>query len=97
MKRIKGHTDLPIAVGFGVKNAENAKVIAATADGVVVGSALVSALKDSLTAENGAGPDTVRAVTSLVAEISGGVRRARGPANASPIRKLFGALAKVWS
>ncbi|MFY9629009.1 MAG: tryptophan synthase subunit alpha [Methylocystis sp.] len=97
VKRIKGHTDLPIAVGFGVKNAENAKVIAATADGVVVGSALVSALKDSLTAENGAGPDTVRAVTSLVAEISGGVRRARGPANASPIRKLFGALAKVWS
>ncbi len=97
VKRIKGHTDLPIAVGFGVKNAENAQAIAATADGVVVGSALVSALKDTLEAENRAGPQTVHAVTSLVAELAGGVRRARPAASASSIKRLFEALAKVWS
>jgi len=45
VKRIKAHTRLPVAVGFGVKNAENAAQIAATADGVVVGSALIEALK----------------------------------------------------
>src|SRR4051794_15639669 len=43
--RIKRHTTLPVAVGFGVKTAEHARAIAAGADGVVVGSALVDALK----------------------------------------------------
>jgi hypothetical protein len=42
--RIKRHTELPIAVGFGVKNAETAEIIARGADGVVVGSALVEAV-----------------------------------------------------
>jgi phosphoribosylformimino-5-aminoimidazole carboxamide ribonucleotide (ProFAR) isomerase len=57
--RIKRHTKLPVAVGFGVRTAEQAAVIAAGADGVVVGSALVNALKASLdrddkaTAKNG--------------------------------------------
>src|SRR6476660_9762420 len=46
--RIKRHTRLPVAVGFGVKTAEQARAIAEGADGVVVGSALVSAVKDSL-------------------------------------------------
>ena len=46
--RLKGHTDLPIAVGFGVKTAEQARAIAKDADGVVVGSALVTAVRDSL-------------------------------------------------
>src|SRR5262244_4362145 len=48
VRRIKRHTDLPVAVGFGVRTAEQAAAIAAAADGVVVGSALVSALKASL-------------------------------------------------
>src|SRR6476660_4423539 len=46
--RIKRHTRLPVAVGFGVRTAEQARAIAEGADGVVVGSALVSAVKDSL-------------------------------------------------
>jgi tryptophan synthase alpha chain len=75
--RIKAHTDLPVAVGFGVKNAQSAAEIAAHADGVVVGSALIDALKNSLDAENRATSKTVDAVTSLVSEIAKGVRRAR--------------------
>src|SRR5260221_2859772 len=43
--RIKRHTALPVAVGFGVKTAEQARTIAAVADGVVVGSALIDALR----------------------------------------------------
>jgi len=77
VKRLKRHTDLPIAVGFGVKNAENAAQIAATADGVVVGSALVEALKASLDAQGQATPGSVEAVTSLVSSIAVGVRAAR--------------------
>ena len=46
--RIKTHTDLPVMVGFGVKTGEQAAAIAAHADGVVVGSALVNAVRDSL-------------------------------------------------
>src|SRR6266581_5516582 len=46
--RIKRHTKLPVAVGFGVRTAKQAAVIAAGADAVVVGSALVGAIKDSL-------------------------------------------------
>ena len=75
--RIKRHTPLPVAVGFGVKNAQTAASIAAHADGVVVGTALVDALKNSLDAGNSATPATVGAVASLVREIAGGVRGAR--------------------
>ena len=98
--RIKRHTGLPIAVGFGVKNADNAEAIAKTADGVVVGTALVAALKNSLGADDRARPGTVSAVTELVAEIAGGVARARArkPDSAgSPLGKFLGTLAKVWS
>ena len=44
VKRIKGHTDLPVCVGFGVKTAEQARTIGASADGVVVGTAIVNAV-----------------------------------------------------
>ncbi len=77
VKRIKGHTSLPVAVGFGVKNAQTAAAIAAHADGVVVGTALVDALKGSLDAADKATRKTVGAVTALVADIAGGVRSAR--------------------
>jgi tryptophan synthase alpha chain len=75
--RIKRHTDLPVAVGFGVKNAATAEAIARQADGVVVGTALVDALKGSLDAENRATAQTVSAVSDLVADIAGGVRAAQ--------------------
>jgi len=75
--RIKRHTDLPVAVGFGVKDAASAASIAETADGVVVGTALVNALKASLGAGDRAGPQTVSAVTALTSEIAKGVREGR--------------------
>ena len=77
VRRIKGHTDLPIAVGFGVKNAQSAAAIAREADGVVVGSAIVEVLRTSLDAEGRATPKTVEAVTSLVREIAEGVKSAK--------------------
>jgi tryptophan synthase alpha chain len=77
VKRIKRHTSLPVAVGFGVKTAEHARAIAAGADGVVVGSALVEAIRGSLDASGKASARTVPAVTELVAALSAGVRGAR--------------------
>jgi tryptophan synthase alpha chain len=74
--RIKRHTKLPVAVGFGVRTAEQAAAIAAGADGVVVGSALVSALKASLDGGDKATAKTVTTVTDLVAELARGVRSA---------------------
>ena len=75
--RIKRHTKLPVAVGFGVRDAERARAIAQAADGVVVGSALVDALKDSLDKDGRATAKTVAAVTGLVAALAAGVRGAR--------------------
>ena len=75
--RIKRHTKLPVAVGFGVKTAEHARAIAEGADGVVVGSALVEALRQSLGAGGKAGSGTVKAVTGLVSALAQGVHAAR--------------------
>ncbi|MFZ1962676.1 MAG: tryptophan synthase subunit alpha [Roseiarcus sp.] len=71
--RIKRHTHLPVAVGFGVKDAATAAGVAAKADGVVVGSALVEAVRASLV-EGKAGPGTVGAVAAAVERIAAGVR-----------------------
>ena len=81
--RIKRHTRLPVAVGFGVRTAKQARAIAAGADGVVVGSALVGAVKDSLDKKGKATARTVKAVTELVAELAGGVRGAKRKARNS--------------
>jgi tryptophan synthase alpha chain len=77
VERIKRHTKLPVAVGFGVRTAEQARAIAEGSDGVVVGSALVEALRKSLDGKGKAGAGTVKAVTDLVAELAQGVRAAR--------------------
>jgi tryptophan synthase alpha chain len=75
--RIKRHTSLPVAVGFGVKTAEQARAIAEGADGVVVGSALVDAMFKSLDKTGKAGAGTVNAVAKLVSALAQGVRSAR--------------------
>jgi tryptophan synthase alpha chain len=75
--RIKRHCDLPVAVGFGVKNAAQAGAIAQHADGVVIGSALVDALRATLDANGKATSGTVKAVTDLVAQLAAGVRAAK--------------------
>jgi tryptophan synthase alpha chain len=73
--RIKRHTKLPVCVGFGVRTAEQARAIADGADGVVVGSALVEAVRKSLTADGKATATTVPAVADLVRMLAAGVRR----------------------
>ncbi len=74
--RIKRHTSLPVAVGFGVRDAETAREIGRNADGVVVGSAIVQAIAGSLV-DGKASPATVAAVTTLVADLARGVAAAR--------------------
>jgi tryptophan synthase alpha chain len=75
--RIKRRTELPVAVGFGVKTAAHARALAMGADGVVVGSALIDALKNSLDRNGKATRKTVKAVIDLVASLAEGVRGAR--------------------
>jgi tryptophan synthase alpha chain len=74
VERIKRHTPLPVVVGFGVKTGEHAAAIARGADGVVVGSALVEAVRLSLDGEGRATDRTVGAVTALVRSLAEGVR-----------------------
>ena len=64
---------LPVGVGLGVSNGDQAACVGATADGVIVGSALVSTL---LAAEAAGTPGDLGALRSLVADLASGVRRA---------------------
>jgi tryptophan synthase alpha chain len=75
--RIKRHTALPVAVGFGVSTAAQARDIAAGAEAVVVGSALVNAVRDSLDGDGKATARSVSAVTALVTALASGVRAAK--------------------
>ncbi len=75
--RIKRHTSLPVAVGFGVKTAATAAAIAASADAVVVGSALVEVLRASLDRNGAAMPGSVAAVADVVRQLADGVRAGR--------------------
>jgi len=77
VKRIKGHTDLPVCVGFGVKTAEQARVIGASADGVVVGTAIVNAVANALGPKGERAADPAGAVATLVSGLAQGVREAR--------------------
>jgi tryptophan synthase alpha chain len=76
VQRIKRHSSLPVAIGFGVKNADSAAALAAHANGVVVGSALVEALRGSLDVHGKATAKSVETVARLVAELAKGVRSA---------------------
>ena len=75
--RIKRHTTLPVCVGFGIKTPEAAQAIAGRADGAVVGTALVDALRGSLDGQGRATGKTVSAVTDLAASLAQGVRGAK--------------------
>jgi tryptophan synthase alpha chain len=75
--RIKRHTKLPVCVGFGIRTPETARAIAENANGAVVGTALVDALRDSLDAGGRATAKTVSVVADLVAALAQGVRGAK--------------------
>ena len=75
--RIKRHTTLPVCVGFGIRTPDAARAIAANADGAVVGSAIVDALRGSLDADGKATAKTVMAVAELATALASGVRGAK--------------------
>jgi len=75
--RLKKHTDLPVAVGFGIRTPAQAAAVAKVADAAVVGSALVDRVASSLDAQGKATPALIEAVLGDVAALSQGVRRAR--------------------
>ncbi|WP_255448487.1 tryptophan synthase subunit alpha [Telmatospirillum sp. J64-1] len=76
--RLKAATALPVAVGFGIRTPEQAADVARHADGVVVGSALVQALAESLDGEGRATEGLKDNVLGLVRALANGVRTARG-------------------
>jgi tryptophan synthase alpha chain len=67
--KIRAHTNLPVAVGFGISNPEQARLVASCADAVVVGSAVVNQI-----AEHGKSPEIVSKVTAFVRSLSQAVR-----------------------
>ena len=71
---IKAKTDIPVAVGFGVRTAQQAADIGRGADGVVVGSALVSVILDNLDSNGKPKAGTAKAVHTMVADLASGVR-----------------------
>jgi tryptophan synthase alpha chain len=75
--RIKSHTGLPVCVGFGVKTASQARVIGASADGVVVGTAVVNAVANVVGPNGEKTADPAEAVATLVSGLAQGVRSAR--------------------
>lgn len=75
--RLRRHTELPIAVGFGVRTPEQAAAIAGVADGAVVGSAIVDAVKAELDENGKAKPGLAGKVLALVDSLASGVRGSR--------------------
>jgi len=75
--RLKRHTDLPVAVGFGIRTPAQAAAVARVADAAVVGSALVERVAASLDAHGRATPALVGALLDDVRALSRGVRGAR--------------------
>ena len=78
MPRIRAVTNLPIAIGFGIRSPQQAAEATRVADGAVVASTLIETLAKSL-ANGQAGPDTVRLVLDQVRALAVGVRHARVP------------------
>ena len=77
LPRLRAATNLPVAIGFGVRTPAQAAGVVRVADAAVVASALIQTLAASLDAHGRAGPDTVRQVLDQVAALADGVRTAR--------------------
>ena len=81
VKRLRRFTDLPVAVGFGIKTPEQAAAVARAADAVVVGSSLVQRLATNLDSAGRAKPALVDAVLADVGALALGIRQARSTGN----------------
>ncbi|MEE8333386.1 MAG: tryptophan synthase subunit alpha, partial [Alphaproteobacteria bacterium] len=77
LARIRRFSDLPIAVGFGIKTPEQAENVASMADAAVVGSAIVQRIADAVAGGKQATPKLVESVLYFVSDLAEGVRRAR--------------------
>ncbi len=77
VSRLRRHTGLPVAVGFGIKTPQQAGEVAAVADAAVVGSALVDVIAAGLDDQGKAGSGLVEDVLGFVSEMSKGVRGGR--------------------
>ena len=73
--RIKDRTNLPVAVGFGIRTPEQANAIASVADGAVVGSALVDVIGASAKSGDKAATDCVARVLTLASDLAEGVHK----------------------
>jgi tryptophan synthase alpha chain len=67
--KIRAHTDLPVAVGFGISNPEQARTVAASAEAIVVGSAIVNQI-----AQYGRSSEMVSRVTAFVKSLGDAVK-----------------------
>ena len=76
VERLRNYTELPIAVGFGIKTPEHARSVAERADGIVVGSAIVELVKSNLDDDGQPGPELVGKVHEFVRQIAEGVANA---------------------
>lgn len=79
LEQLRAQSDLPLAVGFGIKTPDHAAAVARIADGSVVGTSIVAKLAECLDEKDQpkSGVDVVKDVTSLVADLAKGVRTAR--------------------
>ena len=75
--RLKKHTVLPVAVGFGIKTREQAAMISQVADAAIVGTAVVNVIAGKLDMNGDPEPDTVGNIVDLVSDLAAGVRGAR--------------------
>ncbi len=75
--RIRAHSRLPVAVGFGIKTAAQAAAVAGVADAAVVGSAIVEIIRNRLGPDNAPLTDLADSVLHFVSQLSEGVRGAR--------------------
>lgn len=77
VQRIKSHTDLPVAVGFGIRTPKQAADVAAVADGAVVGSAIVSLIENGLDKDHKPEEGMSKEVLNFVKTLADGVRSVR--------------------
>ncbi|MFT8420312.1 tryptophan synthase subunit alpha [Gluconacetobacter sp.] len=77
LPRLRAATDLPVAIGFGIRSPEQAAAAVRAADAAVVASALIATLEDSLDEEGRATPDTLPRVLAQLSDLAKAVRSAR--------------------
>ena len=83
VQRLRRHTDLPVAVGFGINTPDQAAAVARIADAAVVGSALVGTVADNLDDDGAARPGLAAAALAFVGALADGVRQARNEGGGS--------------